>query len=246
MSDHPRLSIPAAIVVAIGLASAGWFAGNGFAKGRASERTVTVKGVSERDVEADLALWPLEVVGTDNDLSRAQAKISAQVKQVREFLRRHGIDSTDVALQQLDVSDAYTNQFNESTKIAARFVLKQTLMVRSNHPLVILAASQQVGELVGAGVVLGSGDRDGSGGPTYVFTKLNDLKPKMIAEATTQARAAAEQFARDSKSELGGIHDANQGVFEIHPRDDAAGIDEAGQIDKKIRVVSTVTYTLKD
>jgi hypothetical protein len=101
-----------------------------------------------------------------------------------------------------------------------------------------------VGELVSAGIVLSSEEYRG-GGPTFLFTKLNDIKPAMIAEATANAREAAEQFAKDSRTSLRGIRQANQGVFVILPRDQAAGIPEETQVTKTVRVVSTVEYFLK-
>jgi hypothetical protein len=119
-------------------------------------------------------------------------------------------------------------------------------MVRSSDPGRVLAASQKVGELVQAGVVFSSGAEYGGGGPTFVFSGLSDLKPEMIAEATSRAREAADQFATDSKSHLGGIRRANQGVFEILARDQAPGISEGGQVAKRVRIVSTVEYFLKD
>jgi hypothetical protein len=101
-----------------------------------------------------------------------------------------------------------------------------------------------VGELVGAGVVLSARSDFGGSGPTFLFTRLNDLKPAMIAEATANARAAAEQFARDSQASLAGIRTASQGVFVILPRDQAEGAQEQQQLHKTVRVVSTVEYFL--
>jgi len=131
-------------------------------------------------------------------------------------------------------------------RAGSRYVIRQTVVVRSLKPELILTASQRVGELVSAGVVLSSGGDDGSGGPTFVFTGLNKLKPQMIGEATARARESAEQFARDSHSDIGGIRNASQGVFEILPRDQAQGISEASQIIKTVRVVSTIDYSLKN
>ena len=125
-------------------------------------------------------------------------------------------------------------------------MIQQTLIVRSDQPEKIREASQQIGELLRAGLVLSSGGEYGMGGPAYIFTGLNDLKPQMIAEATARARSAAEQFARDSRSVIGGIRQANQGLFEILPRDEAPGIREESQIQKKVRVVSTIEYFLQD
>jgi len=109
----------------------------------------------------------------------------------------------------------------------------------------VQAASQRVPDLVREGVVLSSGQEYGTGGPTFVFTKLNDLKPTMIADATARARQAAEQFAKDAHSELSGIRHATQGYFEILPRDQAQGISEETQVVKRVRVVTTVSYGLR-
>jgi len=238
--------VTASIMVALGLAAAGWLGGAGIARARMADRSVTVKGISERDAKADLALWPLRLVVSDNDLPRAYASLESQLKLVRAFLVRQGIDTSLTELQSFSVADAFTNQYRTSNVVAARYVINQTLMVRSTDPEKVLAASQKVGELVQAGVVFSSGGEYGTGGPTFVFSGLNDLKPAMIAEATSRAREAADQFATDSKSHLGGIRRANQGVFEILARDQAPGIQEQGQIAKRVRVVSTVEYLLKD
>ncbi|HWO88022.1 MAG TPA: SIMPL domain-containing protein [Gemmatimonadales bacterium] len=220
-------------------------AGFGFARGRAVDRFVTVKGISEREVRADLALWPLRLVVADNDLGVAYRRLDAQVGLIRRFLARHGVDTTGTELQDFSVSDAFANQYRSAQGVGSRYVIHQTLMVRSEDPERILTASQRVGELVQAGVVFSSGEEYGAGGPTFVFSGLNALKPQMIGEATSRAREAAQQFAVDSRSRLGRIRRANQGVFEILPRDQAPGVTEAGQIAKTVRVVSTVEYFLR-
>jgi len=234
------------VLLALGLSLAGWFVGHGFARGRSADRYVTVKGVSEREVRANLALWPLRIVATDNDLARAQARIAASVQEIRRFLVRNRVDTAGVELQGYEVNDAYANQFRSSDEVGNRYVIRQTVMVRSEQPDVVLAASQRVGALVDAGVVLSSGGEYGSGGPTFLFTQLNTLKPQMIAEATARARESAQQFARDSRSALGGIRTASQGMFEILPRDQAPGVQEESQLVKIVRVVSTVEYFLRD
>jgi hypothetical protein len=234
-----------AVVLATGTALAGALAGYGFARGRAVDRFVAVKGVSEREVRADLALWPLRLVVADNDLTLAYRRLDAQLRLIRAFLRRQGVDTSRTELQDFSVTDAYANQYRSAEAVGSRYVIQQTLMVRSEDPERILTASQRLGEIVQEGVVFTSGQEYGTGGPTFVFTRLNDLKPAMIGEATSRAREAAQQFAADSRSRLGGIRRANQGVFEILPRDQAPGVTEAGQITKTVRVVSTVEYFLR-
>ncbi len=234
----------ALVLVAIGIAVAGWFVGYGFRVGRATDRFVTVKGVAERNVQADVALWPLRFVATNDDLSRAQADIKRSEKEIVAFLDRHGIDPGAVQVQGLEVTDLLANPYR-SGPTQSRYIITQTLMVRTQDTERIRLASQDIGELVDAGVVLSSLGGPGSG-PTYLFSGLNDLKPEMIAEATQEARRAAQQFARDSGSQLGGIRQANQGVFVILPRDRAPGIVEESQLEKTVRVVSTVDYYLED
>jgi hypothetical protein len=231
-------------VLAAGLALAGWWVGSGFAQGRAEDRYVTVKGVAEREVEADLALWPMQFVVADDDLGRAQARMQDTSRKVRGFLERNGFQPSEVALQDLSVTDTRANRYG-GQPAAFRYVVSQTLMVRTERPQVLFDASQKIGELLEAGVVLSS-DGPWAGGPTYLFTKLNDLKPAMIAEATASARAAAGQFAQDSGSPLGPIRRANQGLFVILPRDQAPGVQEERQRAKVVRVVTTVEYLLGD
>ena len=241
----PSHNLVPAIVLAAGVALGGLFVGGGFARARQGDRFVTVKGISEREARADLAIWPLRIVAADNDLARAHASLQKDVQQIGAFLARNGIDTTQVTLQDFSVQDANTNQYGGAERISTRFVIRQTVVVRSTKPDAVLAASQRVGELVNAGVVLSSGGEYGGGGPTFVFSGLNALKPQMIGEATARAREAAAQFARDSKSDLGGIRTANQGIFDILPCDQAQGISQESQIVKTVRVMSTIEYVLK-
>ncbi len=236
--------LPAA-VLAVGLTLAGWLAGSGFEKGRLGDRFVTVKGVSEREVKADLALWPLRFVAAGNDLSAAQATIDTNLQRTLAFLEEQGVDTTQVSLEGLRVTDALANPYAQSPA-ATRFIITQTLIVRSADPDRVVTASGAIGELVEAGVVVSSGAEYGPGGPTLLFTGLNDLKPEMIAEATARAREAAEEFAEDSGSRIRGIRRANQGVFVILARDQAPGIQEQNQLYKTVRVVSTIEYLLRD
>jgi len=232
-------------ILAAGIAVAGWSAGRGFVRARLGDRYVTVKGISEREVTADLAIWPLRLVVADNDLARAQSRMQSNVAEIFQFLARSEIDTTQVTLQDFGVVDVQANEFRQPGMTSNRYIIRQVVVVRSDAPGRVQAATQRVGELVNAGVVLSSGSDYGNGGPTFIFRGLNQLKPEMIAEATARAREGAEKFAADSRSGLAGIRRANQGVFEILPRDQAQGISEGSQVAKVVRVVSTVDYILR-
>jgi hypothetical protein len=238
-----HLLVPAA-VLALGIALGGLLLGAGFRAGRSVDRYVTVKGAVEREVEANLAVWPLQLVTAADALPQAQAEARRRVELTRAFLSQNGIAPEQVTVQGFRVVDAEANPY-QSGRVANRYVITQTLMVRSEDPRVVLAASQRIGDLVDAGVVLISGEEYGPGGPTFLFTKLNDLKPGMLAEATARAREAADQFASSSGSRVGAIRRANQGVFEILPRDPVPGQGEQNQLHKTVRVVATVEYLLE-
>lgn len=239
-----KTSIVAGLLLAIGIGLAGWYTGKGFKEGRAAERFVTVKGVAERDVEADTALWSLTIVSTDNDLSAAQARLKESHAKVLTFLEANKIDPATVQTQNFEVVDRQADQWQQG-EAASRYIVRQTLVVRSADPKAILAMSQQVGALVEAGVVFSSSNGPYQG-PTFLFTKLNEFKPPMIAEATKNARTAADQFAKDSGAHIAGIRRAYQGVFEILPRNQAPGAMQEGQLEKTIRVVSTIEFYLTD
>lgn len=240
MNDRSPFST---LVMALALVLAALLVGRGIERFRSADRSVSVKGVAERTVQADVGLWPVRMVAADNDLDAAQRKITRDRHTVLAFLARFGLDSTATELQGFEVADTRANPYQTSVG-ANRFIITTTLMVRTGDPDRIRQASQRVGDLVAAGVVLTSGG-PGYGGPTYLFTRLNDLKPEMLSEATANARKAAGEFARQSGSRVGGIRRASQGVFEILPRDPAPGFMQEGQMQKTLRVVATVEYELR-
>lgn len=235
----------AALLLALGFALAGWFVGNGFLQGRMDDRFVTVKGVSEREVKADLAVWPLRYVATGNELAAVRETLRGQTETVRGFLAAAGIPGEAVRNHSVEVTDVAAQAWREGP-VQNRFIVAQTLIVRSENVDTIEAASRNLGELLDAGIVLANDYGPQSNTPSYLFTDLTDIKPGMIAEATRNARAAAEQFAADSGSRLGGIRRANQGVFQILPRDPVGGMSEEKQVEKTVRVVSTIDYFLED
>lgn len=231
--------------MALGIAAGGWFVGDGFFRARTTDRYVTVKGMAEQPVEADIAVWPLTIVSSDDDLGVAHDRLARNVKAAREFLAKNGIPADQVSAQGLSVTDTKANRYGSSNP-GNRYIINQTLVVRSDAPKTVLAASANVADLVAAGVVLESGGPYQSVGPSFIFTKLNELKPGMIAEATARAREAAAKFAQDSGATVGGIRRANQGVFQILGRDEVASIPEQQQLNKVVRVVSTIEYYLDE
>lgn len=239
-----KLAIALAVAgafVAIGLAAGGYLLGRQIYDSRIGDRFVTVKGLAEREVTADLSIWPLRVSATGDDLVAVQAKIDDDASQISDFLIGRGFTAEEVRPQRVEVTDLLAQTYRQEGAGENRYIIQQTVMVRTGNVELVEQIAREVGELVKRGVVLSDGS-----GPTYLFTRLNEVKPAMIAEAMASARAGAEQFATDSASRVGGIRRANQGVFVILPRDETDGVWEPTQLNKKVRVVSTIDYYLVD
>lgn len=237
---HALARIVASALIALGLALGGWLLGNSLVAMRTSDRTVEVRGLAERDVRADLAVWPVRFVVTGNDLAAAQRDIGAAEATIRGFLADGGLPAEAVTVQGFDVQDAFA-QIYRSGPVDFRFVVTETLLVRSEDVDRVAALHQRAGELAAAGIALTQ-----ESAPAFVFTRLNDVKPEMIAEATRAAREAASQFAADAATGIGPIRRGSQGLFQILPRDDVPGLPPERQIEKKLRVVTTIVFDLVD
>ena len=239
MAD-PRI-VSAAIagaLLAAGVAVAGALVGKGVENARVGDRSVTVRGLSERVVKADLAVLPLKFAAAGDDLQAVQADIDADTAAVRRFLAAQGYQPSEIDLGRLEVTDQYAREYQQQN-VAARYRVAQTVLARTTNVDRVLATTRQLDQLIRQGVVL----QDYSG-PSYLFTKLNDVRPAMIAQATASARTGAQQFAKDAGANLGGIRSATQGSFEILGRDEI-GYEANSQVFKKLRVVTTVSYQLR-
>ncbi len=233
--------VPAAVaagLVALGGAAAGAFIGAGVENATGGNRAVTVRGLSERIVKSDLAVLPLKFAAAGDDLQAVQADVDADTAAVRRFLTAQGYQPAEIDLGRLEVTDQYAREYQQQN-VAARYRVAQTVIVRSTNVDRVQATTRQLDQLIRQGVVL-----QDYNGPSYIFTRLNDVRPPMIAEATASARSGAQQFARDSGAKLEGIRSATQGSFEILGRDEV-GYDPSSQVFKKVRVVTTVSYALR-
>lgn len=222
-------------ILAVGLVAGGYLLGDGLTRAKAADRSVTVRGLAERDVKADLATWTIAYSATAPDLASAQASVDRDTSAIRAFFKELGFP--DEALQPTGVNVSNFN--NEGVQ---GFTVRQRMTLRSTDIARAEKAVRRQFDLVRRGVVLEEGS-----GMAYTFTKLNDIKPAMVAEATKDARASAQQFAKDSQTSVGGIKQATQGYFSVEARDGDSG-GGWGVSDtpyKKVRVVTTVDFYLR-
>lgn len=231
---HHRANLVPVAILAAGLVLGGWFIGDGFRRAKVADRAVTVRGLAEREVTADLATWTLAYSATAPDLASAQASVDRDSQAIRAFFAELGFPAD--ALQPTGVNvQTMTNNGVVSFSVRQRMTLRTTDIDRAQK-----AVKRQF-DLVRRGVMLEEGS-----GMAYTFTRLNTIKPEMVAAATKDARAAAEQFAHDSGSSVDGIKTASQGYFEITARDgDGGGWGVSDTPYKKVRVVTTIDFYLR-
>ena len=225
-------------LLCVGLATMGLLLSEGIVKFRDMERVVSVKGLSERDMPADVAIWPIRFSEVSNDLSELYGSLESKNDKVNNFLRQQGFKVDEISVSVPAIQDRQAQGFSEEQVRNGRYAGTSTLTVYSNDIEMVRKAMSNLAQLGQNGIAISGQDYDVK--TQFLFTKLNDIKPAMIEEATRNAREVAEKFAHDSGSKLGKIKRASQGQFSIDDRDSNTPYI------KKVRIVSTVEYYLVD
>ncbi|MFA7666977.1 MAG: SIMPL domain-containing protein [Burkholderiaceae bacterium] len=226
------------VSIAVGLVGAAWIGGQALRAFKQFDRSVEAKGLSEREVMADLAIWPVGFVEADNDLGKLYATLERQGARLTAFLEQAGFKADEMSLSAPVVIDRQAREYGGDDRSPFRYTGRAAVTVYTTDVERVRATMGKVSELGREGIVIG-GDYGGAQ-PQFLFNGLNALKPGMIEEATRNARESAGKFAIDSGSDLGKIRRASQGQFSISDRD--ANTPHI----KRVRVVSTIEYYLVD
>lgn len=224
-------------IIAVGLLLLGLSIKSGIKVFSQRDRVVNVKGLAEMEVQADKVIWPLVYKVVGNDLSTLYDELKVKNQTVVTFLKSNGISDGEISVSAPQVVDLEAERYN-SNNSPYRYNITSVVTVSSDNVDVVRKLMSEQGELLRQGIAVAGGDYQYN--VQFLFTKLNDIKPQMIEDATKNAREAAIKFAEDSNSKLGKIKSANQGQFSIADRD--ANTPHI----KNVRVVSTVEYYLKD
>ena len=239
MTENSKVSaVVLGVFIFLGLATLGYLLGNAAIKFKEYERTVTVKGLSEREYEADIVIWPIQFTEASNNLGELYGAIERSTEKIRVFLEEHGISQEEITFSIPSITDKSAQQYGNQAKAEFRYTAMQTVTAYSKNIKSVRSVMGTLSELGKQGIVFSGGNYQST--TEYLFTRLNEAKPGMIEEATRKAREVAEKFASDSKSTLGKIRKASQGQFSINAR------DKNNPHIKKVRVVSTVEYYLSD
>ena len=205
---------------------------------RQYERTVTVKGLSEREFSADVVIWPIQFTEAGNELESVYRAVDLSSEKIQTFLLNAGVSAEEISFSAPAITDKSAQQYGSSARAEFRYAATQTVTVYSENIVVVRSLMGKLSDLGKQGIAFSGASYDAR--PEYLFTRLNEVKPEMVEEATREARAVAEKFAADSNSRLGKIRNASQGQFSISER------DRNNPHIKKVRVVSTITYYLSD
>ena len=243
LQDSRAVLLGAVAIFAFGLTTSGYALGDGLRRSKMAEhRSVTVRGVSERDVTADLATWSVNFSHEGTDLAPVQRSVDQQARAVRDFFQRAGFRPEEITDSDVSLSHEQPRDRDGNPVGPQKLTVSRSIQLRTNDVMKARAAYTRQAELLRDGVEL-SGTSI-----TYTFTRLNSLKPQMIAEATRNARESAEQFARDSGVDVGRIKSASQGYFSVGARDgeecDDCGSSGGSSPYQKVRVVTTIDYDL--
>lgn len=229
--------IPEAFLIAVAIVVMGVCLKAGIDNFTNKDRRVTAKGLAEREVAADKVTWPIVSVELGNDLPQLYNKINSTTSKIRTFLKENGVPDEDISVNPPVVQDKNANLYSNE-RVVNRYNITSVITVTSNDVAKIRGIISRQGELLRQGVAIIDGGYENP--IVYEYTGFNEIKPEMMKDAIANAQATAEQFAGNCNSELDKIITATQGQFSISDRD-----NNSPHI-KKIRVVSTITYSLKD
>ena len=227
-----------AIILSIGLLLLGVFIERGFSEFAGRDRSVNVKGLAEMEVPADKVTWPLVYKSLGNDLNALYEEIKRSNRTITEFLKEKGLTDKEISINAPVIVDMKAERYGNNQDSPYRYNVTTVITVTSIKVDLVRGLITEQGELLKRGIAITTGDYQYN--IQYEYTGLNTIKPQMIEEATKNARQAAEKFAKDSESTLGKIRHANQGQFSISDRD-----PNTPHI-KKVRVVTTIDYSLED
>jgi len=233
-----KTSIILGIFIALGLFSLGYTLGNDIVKFKLLDRTVKVKGLSQKEVKANIVIWPIGYIRASNNLTEIYENLEKDTKMIYTFLETQGFSKDEITLSAPVVTDKMAQSYDNNQNIKFRYSASSVLTIYTKNIDLARQSMTQITKLGKKGISFQNNSYENR--TEYMFTKLNTIKPEMIQEATKNARTSAKKFAEDSQSKLGKIKKANQGQFTINQR------DKNTPYIKRVRVVSTVEYYLSD
>lgn len=234
---NTKPNIIAGLFISVGLMLLGIFINQGIRNFKMLDRAVSVKGLSEIEMPANRVIWPITYTELGNDLIGIYTSVESKNEAIIKFLTDNGITKQEIEVSAPSVIDRQAEVYSSNQTIY-RYNVTSVVTVTSDKIDKVRELMVKQTSLLKSGIAISTTNWQYR--TQFLFTKLNDVKPQMIEQATKNARASAEKFAEDSQSQLGKIKSAQQGQITITDR------DENTPYIKVLRVVTTVEYMLED
>lgn len=201
------------IIIALAVVIAGYLLANGYKNRAKVSESISVTGAGEESFTSDLIVWRASFSKRNMDLKAAYAELNSDQKAIKAYLTKKGVKADELIFEAVDIQKDFFYEYDANGQIRNTvfngYVLTQNLKIQSKNVDLVENVSREVTELIDAGVELNSFT------PEYYYTKLAQLKVKMIEAATKDAKNRAEKIALNAGGELGGLKNAEMGVFQI-------------------------------
>jgi len=228
------------LFISCGLAASGYFIGQTMYNAKVALNTAQAKGLAERRVKADRANWTIafSVASADKAaIPKLYKQSESNQQKIVALLKDNGFEDTEINVGIIDYNySEYRDNFGKVSD--QKHTLNGSITIETQKVDKVSGVRAKINKLIAEGINISNRD------PKYQYTKLNDIKPDMLREATKNARIAANEFATNAGTQVGGIRTAHQGSFYI--RDAGEDYGDTTKIEKDVRVVTTITFYLTD
>ncbi|HUO07975.1 MAG TPA: SIMPL domain-containing protein [Phycisphaerae bacterium] len=220
-------------------------------------KTIEVKGSAKKAIESDLITWSATITAKDADLTKAYDKLKSDADKVAAFLKDKNIPDKEITFSQISTCKTFVKQEVPQPPVNGNpqpsqwidtdqvktYTLSQSITIESQDMKRVPEVSRSITSLIKDGVEIDSGT------PSYLYTKLSELKIDMLAEATKDATTRASQIVNNANGRLGRLVEAKMGVMQINPKGSsntsAEGNNDTTSFAKEITAIVSATYELK-
>ena len=226
------------IIISVAILGLGYFLGNGIQNFNRHERVISVRGLAEKEVDSNVAVWKIQFNVSSNQMQDVKSQLPIAQQAVQDFLIEQGFSPEELT-KGAQIKDREAAEYGSEKGM--RFVASAYYSVKTDQVAKVESAEQKIDDILKKGVVVTGSQKN------FYFTNLNDIKPEMLDEATRNARQAAEGFSKSMSVQVGKMKSASQGVFSVENPLGAEGGYEYGSssgstLKKKVRVVTQVEF----
>ncbi|MGB0935288.1 MAG: SIMPL domain-containing protein [Alphaproteobacteria bacterium] len=235
-------SVISMALVSIGIISAGYFVGDGLGNIRSSKKVIHTKGIGEKNVDADFAIWTIKFFVNSDNFQEAKQQYEVDLGVIKDFLNANDFKTDNIEVQVPNIEHRVERDAqNNYAKVAETFEVLGTVVIKTSDVMKVEKVSQNTFQLLQKGIWL-KGDQYQTN-PKYIITDFDRFRPEIFAQAIDSSYRMAKELAKKSDVKIKRVTDVDQGNFSIRSR--IGNENEEAYREKKVRVVSYVTYEIE-